>query len=488
MTNTTDYNIEFHADYKSGLEEGLRCPIDDGGGRSNRDRPLALGSHDPAWEKGSINRAVKHIADYFGYTIKPEDLTNYNSGKMTIDQARNYLNKRMLYGFNGESRNTVPKDMMAFRGYPTYEIESVEYLHMELNQSTVLTNTHGGQISVTSSDFVGQQLTSSLPISAGNDYLIWEGRVTLKEEFPFDKVYINLAQETYIENSLATFDPMFTGVYYDRDFGAKTECINSGDNKTFYFRMASEISNSDIPSDQVYLKFDNDMIQPFGDDAWYGMPIIQKSLFTLMDITWDGLKWVGDADFIYDTEAPTTPQNLSISEEYGLMTMTCDAAFDNIKVKGYRFYVKEGNRRTWTEYDSVGTTEIVSVSGDTYYEVYVTAFDESGNESLPSDIQSITTSVSTLLQIAYLGDVSYDTSGEACSLSILADPVYCENPEGIVAGTHQGILYQDSNGTIPFVGGYKWWRFGKWQGDLTTCTIFVRDTGDIVGYNPCTSQ
>lgn len=149
------------------LHSGNRCPVND----TDADgAPVALGSHDPLWEEGSINRAVKATWDLNGETVDAEDQDDYDAGKLTIRSLGKYIYSDMLYGYKGDSVDKSPGDMMSFRAYPTGVVTS-EVLEKHIVNSNVNYNPDG-----------------SVEGTAG-EYIVMRYKLTLAHKLPYDVEY-----------------------------------------------------------------------------------------------------------------------------------------------------------------------------------------------------------------------------------------------------------------------------------------------------------
>ena len=89
-----------------------------------------------------------------------------------------------------------------------------------------------------------------------------------------------------------------------------------------------------------------------------------------------------------DTEAPTTPTNLTASNTTETSTdLTWSASSDNVGVTGYDVY----QNGTYLSSSSSTNFNVIGLSADTNYDFYVQAYDEAGNLSNISNVVSITT-------------------------------------------------------------------------------------------------
>jgi chitodextrinase len=89
-----------------------------------------------------------------------------------------------------------------------------------------------------------------------------------------------------------------------------------------------------------------------------------------------------------DTEKPSTPQNLTATADGKTVSLSWDAATDNVGVVLYKVYKQNG--------DVAGSTDgtnlnIGGLNYATTYEYQVTAIDDAGNESAKSTAVSVTT-------------------------------------------------------------------------------------------------
>lgn len=89
-----------------------------------------------------------------------------------------------------------------------------------------------------------------------------------------------------------------------------------------------------------------------------------------------------------DTQVPASPLNLKanlISNNF--VNIIWNTSSDNIKVTGYKIYVNGQFYSTSTD----TARKVLGLSPSTNYNFYVTAYDEAGNESAPSNIVNATT-------------------------------------------------------------------------------------------------
>nr|MDA3851608.1 carbohydrate-binding protein [Spirochaetaceae bacterium] len=89
------------------------------------------------------------------------------------------------------------------------------------------------------------------------------------------------------------------------------------------------------------------------------------------------LNWINLARAIDDNDAPSVPQNLSISSTSSSITFNWSASTDNVGVAGY--IVRIGSSSNITVTDTSYT--FTGLSADTNYTCYVSAFDDAGNQS-----------------------------------------------------------------------------------------------------------
>ncbi|PHR15120.1 MAG: hypothetical protein COA40_03010 [Aequorivita sp.] len=84
-----------------------------------------------------------------------------------------------------------------------------------------------------------------------------------------------------------------------------------------------------------------------------------------------------------DTQAPSTPANLTVADETETsLKLTWNAATDNVEVTGYKIY-QDGTALSSTVTET--TTTILGLNPGTAYSFYVTALDAKNNESAPSN-------------------------------------------------------------------------------------------------------
>lgn len=496
INNTAD-NLSFHSDYRDSLQLGIRVPLDDRGLATLHDRPFALGNHIVGWKEGSVNLAVKKLMDVRGETAEAGDVADLNAGKLDIRRLNKYIDKDMLYGYQGDSRNKIPNDLMSFRGYPTYEIIGITYETIELNQDTVLTENTGNETITCTSDNIFNQVKrvngTVFPITLGNDYVIISGYVDLKESVPFDSIHILIKQKISIQNVInLTFNDMWGGTYTSPTWAVKTECHNDGSNTRFWFRLEAECSDAvlddgiDFSDKALIVKIEDDVFtSPYGDDFWYGNPIIATTGNQLVGVTYVGGKWVGSGNvFAVDVEAPTIPLNLSVSSNVETdLTLIWDASTDNIGIREYEVSVtKFGVETIYTTPNNSPTIDL-TVEGGAEYTFKVRAFDYAYNVSAWST-PLIYTTASLTLEIAYSSIFYDETSSGACGLdSTVARYVYSRLE--LLNGTYTGKVYNNIDGSVAFNGQNKWWRLAKTTATTVGYAIKIDTNGYVIGYVPC---
>ena len=491
MSNTTQYNTEYHAKYHDGATTGLRCPVDDRGLLSEGDRPVALFSNDPAWELGSINRVVKYMNDYIGKPVRAEDLADYNAGTMDISVARRYVDRSLLYGRDGDARDRTPNDLMSFRGYPTPEISAIEWETMELNQDTAFTVGTGTEDLTGMSDQWSNQLLipngTTLPYTAGSDYVVLLGKVTLSRALPFDKIWVDVMQSIAIENALAGWDPMYTGGKYDQDFGIPTPCYNSGDDTTFYFRFYAEISDAVLDDgnkdpQEIGIDLEVHYVDAPDDDALYVLSEFQHNRFNYIDATWNGTRWVGQMEVEYDLVPPSIPQNLAlVSQSNGFATFSWDESTDEFGIRGYYLNYKKSSEQFYNA-DYAETNGItIELLGSTEYDIAVQAVDRNGNRSDLSDVLTFTTE-QLALQVFYMNPTGSSTPTNCADSTIVAH--YTQNVDTLLSGGG-GVVYSDSAGSTPFPGLYQYYKASRLQNWSDECLLVIDGVGNVVGFQDC---
>jgi len=492
--NNTAYNTSFHQDYRDALLLGLRCPIDDRGSLSLGDRPFALGNHIVGWKEGSINLALKSLLDFRGQTVDLSDLTDFNAGLLDIPRINRYVDLDMLYGYKGTARGLVPNDMMSYRGYPTYEISEIVYDRIELNQDTILTqNTGNENITCTNNNIYNQvkrDYGTVFPVTTNNDYVIVSGYVTLKKSVPFSSIHISLKQKMSIQDSITLdYDDMWSGTFEDSDWATKTECHSDGSGTRFWFRLEAELSDAvlddgiDFSDKVIFLKIENDVtVSPYGDDYWYGSPIIATTGVQFIAVTWNGTKWIGSGTaYAADVTPPSIPLNLAVDSNVSTsLTLSWDASTDDFGVREYEVSVtKFGVEELFITTD---TTIDLTVEGGAEYTFKVRAYDYAYNVSDWST-QLVYTTVALVLEVVYCSIFYGETSALGCAEDVTV-PRYVFDKIAMLDGTYTGTVYNDSSGSVVVERVGKWWNFGKYAYPPTTKSIQITN-GLVTGYVPC---
>ena len=495
LTNDSAYNLSFHLDYRDSLNLGIRVPLDDRGSLTNKDRPFALGNHIIGWKEGSANMAVKKLWDIRSGNVDASDLADYNAGILDLRRLNKYIDNDMLYGFNGDARGRVPNDLMSYRGYPTYEITDIVYESIELNQDTVITQNTGNEKITSMNDNIFNQVVrdygTTFPITVDNDYVIMSGYVDLKNSVPFDTIYIALKQKIAIQNTITQlYEDMWSGTYTDDVWVAKTECHNNGSNTRFYFRIEAELSNAvlddgiDFGSKTIFVKVEEDVtVAPYGDDFWYGSPIIATTGVQLLGVSYVGGKWVGSGGVVpQDVNPPSVPQNLTIISNVSTdLRLGWDASTDDFGVREYEISVtKFGNETT---YITTNTFLDLIVEGGAEYTFKVRAYDYAYNVSAYSTPLVYTTEA-LVLEIVYGTLFGQSTSALACADNSIRVARYVFDKLAFLNGTYTEQVYNNSDGSVVFDGNNDWYNFAKTI-DTTVWKSVRLDGGFVVGFTPC---
>lgn len=146
------------------LHNGSRVPIND---NDVEGAPFTLYSNDPDWDEGSVNKAVYDTYILNQPIADPEDAEDGELGVLDYITLLRYVNKDMLYGYNGDARGKIIGNFTGFRGYPT-PVLSDELLIVE-PYSTVATDLDG----------TGKK----------GKFLLYSHSVNLAHKLPYDVVY-----------------------------------------------------------------------------------------------------------------------------------------------------------------------------------------------------------------------------------------------------------------------------------------------------------
>lgn len=123
------------------------------------------------------------------------------------------------------------------------------------------------------------------------------------------------------------------------------------------------------------------------NDCWYYIGATGS-------VSWSGIKAIDVYRQILvrtpDTTAPTAPSALTVSGAgQNNLVLTWTGSTDNVRVAGYNIFVKKASDSAYvlagTAAPDVLTYEITGLEPGTAYNCYVTAFDNSGNDSAPSN-------------------------------------------------------------------------------------------------------
>lgn len=480
-TNTTEFNLEFHNDYKNDTLDGLRVPIDDRFNGTDRLRPFALGSHEIEWEKGSVNRAVREMYEINSGQVLSDDLFNYNNGLMDIETLNRYVYRQCLYGVNGDSRDSSPMDMMSFRGYPTPLVKSVVFLEAELNQNTLITQPVNSMTLSATSDAIPFQSKEDglgmLPLTLGADYVVISGQIKLRFKVPFNSIHFQFKQKIFIENT-----PAFSGDFDDNGFACKTEAHGDGSGDTFYFRLYAETENAPVLGSTVNIQLTDYIFDSYTDDAIYKErePEIQPLIVLTNNSTNTGS--------LIDNEPPTAPLNLRVHEIVSnTVTFTWDASTDNVGIDNYHSYFSADDDSYYSDIvDNTLFATYIFESGNSY-ELVVYAKDLSGNQSARSQVLRWD-APNENLQTVYRsvnGSVKYSLDCQSSFYSYTALAYVVDSAEFLKGAW--GYVYEDAGGLIPFNGNDLWYVFGRWgtEFDNRLYNIKIGIDGKVNGYNPC---
>lgn len=164
----------------------------------------------------------------------------------------------------------------------------------------------------------------------------------------------------------------------------------------------------------------------------------------------------GDRPDPSDTEAPTIPQNVRVTQSSGLgLFVTWDHSTDNVFMKGYRAMIngEEVGTTLGNTYGFYGLTPLTS------YDITISAYDASGNESQPSAILSAST---------------LDPDEEA--------PTVPGNPEVLDLTQTSAIVSWAASTDNVGVSGYKIYLDGSWIGSSSKLRFPLVDLEPSTSY------
>lgn len=160
-----------------------------------------------------------------------------------------------------------------------------------------------------------------------------------------------------------------------------------------------------------------------------------------------------------DTEAPTTPLNLSVSNiSETTLDLSWDAATDNVEVTSYKVYQDGEEIAMITEINH----QVVDLVPNTSYDFSVTALDIAGNESEPSEILTATTleatdteapTAPTNLSSSNITDSTLDLSWDAATdnVGVVSYRVFQDDVEvAVVTVTNYQIIDLAPNTSYDF--------------------------------------
>lgn len=480
IENNTAHNDKFHEKWHVGNNFGLRVPLDNRGTLSTLDRPFALFSNDPEWERGSVNKAVKHMATYYGKSIHPDDLADFNAGTMSIPVARKYLMREFICGNSGNSRYKVPGDMMSFRGYPTMDVAEVRLNTISINQDPAPSNE---DLTATSIDFIGQVIVDKvepLPISPGYNYVVITGNVKLALPMPFDEVWIAIRQEIKIQDFYGQTLNMFGGDLLS-SVGADTRCTNVGDNLNFTFRLYAELSTGNFNDGNwnprtINVILDKYIISPVTDDFFFGNRNMRNSKNNAVPVTYDGQNWIGQVNIDYaDVTKPQAPYNLTvISDINNLVTVGWQSDDVDNDIVLYQLFWKGQEDDLYIVIPTTQKQASIQLTANRTWNFRALAIDNNGNVSDNSVVLTYSTQPGTMQDI-FVSTAHFSAGEYACPA--LADSIACKvaNVTNYLNGVG-GTMYEEG---IPFNGDQWWYKVSRYR-SMSPFSILRIDTQGVV--------
>lgn len=166
-----------------------------------------------------------------------------------------------------------------------------------------------------------------------------------------------------------------------------------------------------------------------------------------------------------DTQAPTAPTNLLSSLNTDTTAdLSWNAATDNVGVTNYKIF-KDGSLEATL--NNVSSYQVTGLTASTAYNFTVTALDAANNESVTSNIVSVTTNAN-----------SGGGSGSSVWTESLSSISYTDGKVGIGTQNPSGKLHIEDNSTLG----------GKWQPDQSYLTVsngtdhLLIDNNEIYGF------
>lgn len=198
---------------------GCRVPVNDTGLEG---APFNLGGDIPSWEDGSINKAVYETYLLTENPIVHPDDAQAQNYQLPFSALLKYINKEMLYGYNADSRYTIPGNLGALRAYPTSIVIS--------DTLTILKT-----FTYFSVDFAGNKILTP------GQFLIVAAQVDIKYKVPYDIVFT------------LTF-------FVDAVQQAQVEArIQSGSLKITDYRLVGETNWSPVSLNRIPFSFDTSL-------------------------------------------------------------------------------------------------------------------------------------------------------------------------------------------------------------------------------------
>ena len=259
-----------------------------------------------------------------------------------------------------------------------------------------------------------------------HDAIFWQEVIPLKSDPAFDTI-IGTSEAPYDEltwdnipitvNLQCENSPPCTGHDFFTGFFKGYLVPPATGEYTFYFKQGNDggvwlSQNSDfIDAEVIIMKSDKkeQVGSDIGNNEWTSAPVqltanqiyaIYATQWVVHD-TYGGILWEGpgiEKDYIdgqhlmyiYDPEPPSRPKNVQLLQQgVDFLRVSWDEASDNENLVGYNVYL-DG----YIQNDAPVQEEIFNIEGlssETTYSIAVSAVDEMGNESTPSDILTINT-------------------------------------------------------------------------------------------------
>ncbi len=225
--------------------------------------------------------------------------------------------------------------------------------------------------------------------------------------FTFILVSFNLNAQFYTLEHIRASDDAVLGTITDgasiTTTSATTFSINAIPSSSIgstVFSLAGPISHNQIETMAPYALYGD--INGSGDFE-SSVNLITGS-YALTVTAWSGSEGTGTqiaqdvinfivTDSITDTQSPTVPSLSSTSQTETTVDLSWTAATDNVAVTGYKIY-KDGLLETTL--GNILTYQVNSLTANTSYNFTVTALDTATNESITSNIVTITTNTESI--------------------------------------------------------------------------------------------